>query len=264
MIGLARVGISQIQNNTMSDQSNWYKTFFDGLFLELWANAIPEEYTAAEVKFIKDITALAPKSNILDVPCGYGRHSIAFAQEGYAVTSIDIAETYINNLADAAQKQGLPIKAVQADILEYEVNGEFDLAICLGNSFSYFSYYPMLQFARNVCNVLQKGGSFLIHTGALAESLLPALKENEWLQVKDMLFLTKRSYDPVESILQCDYSIISQDRREDKTAYQYIFTLAEVRRLLTEAGFTQMEQYSGFEKLPYRLGDRQAYLVAKK
>ncbi len=84
------------------------------------------------------------------------------------------------------------------------------------------------------------------------------------MQVKDMLFLTKRIYHPVESILQCNYSIISPKQREDTTAYQYIFTMAEVRRLLTEAGFTQIEQYSGFEKLSYRLGDRQAYLVAKK
>lgn len=248
----------------MSDQTNWYKTFFNGLFLELWANAIPEDFTTAEVRFIKDAASLTPASNILDVPCGYGRHSIAFAQEGYAVTSIDIAETYIQELQDVALKQELRISAIQADILEYDLKGEFDLTLCLGNSFSYFNYSFMLQFAKKVCNVLKKGGIFLIHTGALAESLLPSLKENEWMQVKDMLFLTKRSYHSVESILQCDYTIISKEKREDKTAYQYIFTLADVRRLLTEAGFTQIEQYSGFEKLPYKLGDRQAYLVAKK
>jgi cyclopropane fatty-acyl-phospholipid synthase-like methyltransferase len=248
----------------MSDQTNWYRTFFNGLFLKLWAGAIPEDYTTAEIRFIKDVTSLAATSKILDVPCGYGRHSIAFAQEGHNVTSIDIAENYIQELQDAALKQKLPISAIQADILEHELKGEFDLAVCLGNSFSYFSYYPMLQFARKVCNVLKEGGIFLIHTGALAESLLPSLKENEWVQVKDMLFLTKRIYHPNESILQCDYSIIRQEQREDKTAYQYIFTLGEVRRLLTEAGFTQIEQYNGFEKLPYKLGDRQVYLVAKK
>jgi cyclopropane fatty-acyl-phospholipid synthase-like methyltransferase len=248
----------------MSDQSNWYKTFFDGLFLEMWTKAMSEDYTAAEVKFIKGVTALAENSNILDVPCGFGRHSISFAQEGYSVTGIDIAEGYIKELQDVAQKQKLPITAVQADILDYEINGKFDLAICLGNSFSYFDYYSMLHFAQKIYKVLIEGGNFLIHTGALAESLLPSLKENEWMQVKDMLFLTKRIYHSKESILQCDYSIIRQEEREDKTAYQYIFTLGEVRRLLTQAGFTQIEQYNGFEKLPYKLGDRQVYLVAKK
>jgi len=248
----------------MDSQTNWYKTFFNGLFLELWTKAMSEDYTAAEVKFIKEITALPPKSNILDVPCGYGRHSIAFAQEGFTITSIDIAEAYIQDLKEVVQKQKLPITAVQADILDYELRGDFDLALCLGNSFSYFSYYPMLHFARKVYHALNEGGIFLINTGALAESLLPSLKENEWMQINDMLFLSKRIYHPGESMLQCDYSIIKKDKREDKTAYQYIFTLAEVRRLLTEAGFRQIEQYNGLEKLPYKLGDRQAYIVAKK
>jgi SAM-dependent methyltransferase len=248
----------------MNAQINWYKTFFNGLFLKLWANAIPEDYTAVEVRFIKDVTSLPPKSNILDVPCGYGRHSIAFAQEGYSVTSIDIADTYIQQLQVVAQNQKLPIRAVQADILEYELKGDFDLALCLGNSFSYFSYYPMIQFAQKVYNVLKDGGTFLIHTGALAESILPSLKENEWMQVRDMLFLTKRIYRATDSILQCDYSIVSKEQREDSTAYQYVFTLAEVRRILTEAGFSQIDQFNGFEKTPYNLGDRQAYIVAIK
>ena len=253
-----------MNQSEMNDHTNWYKTFFNGLFLELWANAISEDYTAAEVKFIKDVAVTSEKSKILDVPCGYGRHSIAFAQEGFSITSIDIAETYIQDLQEAAQKQGLPITAVQADILDYELRGEFDLALCLGNSFSYFSYYAMLHFARKIYNVLKEGGIFLIHTGALAESLLPSLKENEWMQISDMLFLAKRIYHPEKSMLQCDYSIIRNDQREDRTAYQYIFTLAEIRRLLTEAGFRQIEQFNGLEKLPYKLGDRQAYLVAKK
>jgi hypothetical protein len=71
----------------------------------------------------------------------------------------------------------------------------------------------MLHFAKKVCNAMKEGGIFLIHTGALAESILPSLKENEWMQVKDMLFLTKRIYHPVESILQYDYSIIISVRK---------------------------------------------------
>jgi SAM-dependent methyltransferase len=253
-----------MNQNEIDSQTNWYKTFFNGLFLELWTNAIPEEYTTAEIKFIKEVAALHQQSNILDVPCGNGRHSIAFAKQGYPVTSIDIAEAYIRDLQETAQKQNLPITAVQADILEYELEGEFDLAICLGNSFSYFKYNTMRHFALKVCNTLKDGGVFLIQTDALAESLLPTLKENEWMQVSDMLFLIKRNYHTAESMLQSDYTIIQNDKREDKTAYQYIFTLAEMRRLLTEAGFTQIEQYNGLEKLPYKLGDRQVYLLAKK
>ncbi len=111
--------------------------------------------------------------NILDVPCGYGRHSIAFAKQGYKVTGIDIAEPYIRELNDLAKKQQLPLTAVHADILEYDLKGEFDLAICLGNSFSYFSYEFMLQFARKINSVLKMGGTFIINSGHWQKACYP-------------------------------------------------------------------------------------------
>ncbi len=84
------------------------------------------------------------------------------------------------------------------------------------------------------------------------------------MQLNEMLFLIKRVYHTDQSILQSDYSIISNGQKEESTAYQFIYTLAEMKRLLTEAGFSTIEHYSGFDKLPYKLGDRQVYLVVTK
>lgn len=45
--------------------------------------------TAAEVDFIAAELALAAGARLLDVGCGFGRHSIELARRGYAVTGID-------------------------------------------------------------------------------------------------------------------------------------------------------------------------------
>ena len=247
----------------MNSQQNWYKTFFNGLALEVWTKVMTPEYTNTEVQFIKGFIN-SNNGNVLDIPCGNGRHSIALAKEGYTVTSIDIAEEYICNLRDVIVKEKLPVTAIQADVLEYELSGEFDLAICLGNSFSYFPYYPMLEFAKKVCGVLKKGGTFLVHTGAVAESILPSVQLKDWIEVDGILFLSERIYHAESSVLQSNYRIIKKDQVEHKTAYHYVYTLAEIRRLLTAAGFGEIEQYSGFDKSPYKLGDRQVYIVATK
>ena len=130
----------------MNSQENWYKTFFNGLALEVWTKAMTPEYTNTEIRFIKELINSTTISNILDVPCGNGRHSIALAKEGFTVTSIDISEEYINDLRDVIDKKLLPVTAIQADILEYELSGEFDFAICLGNSFNFFSYYLTIKY----------------------------------------------------------------------------------------------------------------------
>src|SRR5579875_2248068 len=124
----------------MNSADNWYKNFFNGLALEFWSKVMTSEYTNAEIKFIQQIIHIPHNAYILDVPCGNGRHSIALAQCHYHITSIDIAQEYINMLNAAKTKLQLPITAICADILRYQLTGSYDLALCLGNSFHYFSY----------------------------------------------------------------------------------------------------------------------------
>ncbi len=248
----------------MNSSENWYKTFFNGSFLHFWVKAIKPEQTEAEIKFIKEVVSLPTEANILDVPCGFGRHSIALAKENYKLTSLDIAEGYINSLNEIKNKEGLPITTIQADILEHDLKGSFDLAICFGNSFSYFSYYPLLLFAKKVSNVLKAGGTFIINTGALAESLLPSIVQNTWVQLEDIIILFERKYHTDASVLQSDYQIIKEGKIEKGTAFHYVFTLAEIKRLLTEAGFHEIVVYSDLNKSDYKIGDRQVYIIARK
>jgi len=217
----------------------------------------------SEEQFIKTLIN-STTGNLLDIPCGNGRHSIALAKESFAVTGIDIAEEYIISLRHTANEMNLPITTIHADMLEYNLTGAFDFALCLGNSFSYFDYYKLLQFATKVSGALKQGGIFLVQTGAIAESILPAVQQKDWIAVDDILFLSERLYHADSSVLQSNYRIIKQGLTEYKTAYHYVFTLAEIRRLLTAAGFSEIAQYSGLDKSPYKFGDRQAYIVARK
>ncbi|VAW34300.1 hypothetical protein MNBD_CHLOROFLEXI01-407, partial [hydrothermal vent metagenome] len=57
--------------------------------------------TAQEVDFIEDQFKLPTGAHILDVGCGFGRHSIELARRGFAVTGIDPAAAMIA----AAQKR---------------------------------------------------------------------------------------------------------------------------------------------------------------
>jgi SAM-dependent methyltransferase len=248
----------------MNSQNNWYKTFFNGLALDFWAKAMTPEYTNAEIKFIKEMVSLAEGDTIIDVPCGFGRHTIALAKEGFNVTGIDIAEDYIHTLNEAISEFKLQVTTIHADILEYELRGDYDVALCLGNSFSYFTYADTLAFAKKISGALKNGGACVINTGAVAESILPAIITKDWVELDDMVIMMERKYHAESSVLQSDYRITSKGETEYKTAWHYVYTLAEIRRILFEAGFTQVEQYGGFDKSLYKLGDKQAYFLARK
>ena len=248
----------------MNSQTNWYKSFFTGLALDFWAKAMKPEYTEAEIKFIRDIVNIPAGGNILDAPCGYGRHSIALAKEGFHVTGIDIAEEYIKTLNKAIDETKLPVRAIHGNVLEYDFGEGYDLAVCLGNSFSYFTYDVLLRFAKKLHAALKEDGFLVVQTGALAESILPAIVSKDWMEFDDMLFLIERYYDAENSVLQSDYRIMYKGEIENKTAFHYVFTLAEIRRLLYEAGFRTIEQFGAFDKTAYKVGDKQAYIIARK
>src|SRR5574341_1288968 len=80
----------------MTIPSNWFETFFHGVTLDLWRQAIPPEHTKAEAEFLIKMLACAPGARVLDVPCGNGRLSFELAKRGLSVTGVDIAEEFIH------------------------------------------------------------------------------------------------------------------------------------------------------------------------
>ena len=92
-------------------QKNWYEHFFSGVALDFWRNAVtyvmPPEQTRAEADFLEAVLELPPGGRILDIACGYGRHSLELASRGYRVTGIDLATEYIAEAKAAAAGAGL-------------------------------------------------------------------------------------------------------------------------------------------------------------
>ena len=65
------------------------------------------------MKYMKHFTRV-PKGTekILDLACGFGRHSLEFARRGYDVTGIDITPAYIDYANEQAKKENLNAKFI--------------------------------------------------------------------------------------------------------------------------------------------------------
>jgi len=245
------------------NSTKWYQTFFDGLATLSWQRAVPASLTEAEVDFILEKTALTPGTRILDVPCGFGRHTLALAERGYRVTGVDLAETYIQQLSEEVAARNLPVTLIHGDALRIDLGGPYDAVVCMGNSFGYAPYPVMRQFVRRLAAVTKSGGWFVLNTGVLAETLLPHLKTNASYETGDITMHVRNEYRPLESTLQSELTFVQGDKTEVKTAFHYVFTLAEVTRMLRAAGFNLKTAYGGPDGKPYSLGDY-AYLLAQR
>ena len=63
------------------------------------------EDTGRQVDFLIKQLQLKGTEKILDLACGFGRHSLEFARRGYDVTGIDITPAYIDYANEQAKKK---------------------------------------------------------------------------------------------------------------------------------------------------------------
>ncbi|MGA0560606.1 methyltransferase domain-containing protein [Larkinella sp. VNQ87] len=242
----------------------WYDNFFNGLVQEAWKTAQTDEQTELECDFLLDMLELRPGQRVLDIFCGYGRHALELARSGCAVTGVDIATESIQELQTAAQRERLPIEARAGDFLAVELEGGFQAAYCMGNSFSFFPHNTMQTFLRKVAGLLEPGGRFVADTALVAESVLPDFQERSWMQVGDITFLVENEYDVRTSCIRAHLTYLRENQRVERHSEHYVYTVAELQRLFQEAGLTISELFGNLDGSEFLVGDERLLLVAKK
>src|SRR3954463_11178542 len=101
----------------MNQQSstNINNSFFRGVYKNAWRKIIPQGLTEAEVDFILDVASLKADNELLDLMCGYGRHSLEIARRGIKVIATDNLEDYIDEINAITKNEKLRLKTVLSD-----------------------------------------------------------------------------------------------------------------------------------------------------
>jgi SAM-dependent methyltransferase len=248
----------------MAVPTNWWQTFFSGMFVESWLQMIGEEQTQGEVEFINKELRVAPPAKILDVPCGGGRHSLALAAAGFQMTGVDISTDFLQAARSKTAERKATVTWEQRDMRDLPWRQEFDGAFCFGNSFGYYDDKGNEDFLKAVSGTLKPGAKFLLDTGALTEGILFSFQERNWYQIGDIKFLRNARYDPPSSRVETEYTLIRDGQTETRSALHRIFTYRELVALVEEAGFTDVQGFAGFNREPFALGSKRLLLIATK
>jgi cyclopropane fatty-acyl-phospholipid synthase-like methyltransferase len=107
---------------------NWYKKWNLDIKNMSWT-----EETKSQVDFIVDLLKLEGHEKILDLACGFGRHSLEFARRGFSVTGVDITKAYIEDATKTAESESLNAKFILSDIREVDFYEEFDVVLNLAD-----------------------------------------------------------------------------------------------------------------------------------
>jgi SAM-dependent methyltransferase len=245
--------------------SAWYADFFTELPNAFWRAAVPPGLTATEVDFIIRTAGVGAGDRVLDVPCGSGRHTLELARRGCQVTGVDVSAEAVEHARRAAAVERLRVDLRLGDMRTLPTDVRVDAAVCMGNAFGYLDHAGTQKFLADLAGLVKPGGSLLLDYGFVAEALLPHLKLDEPpMTLGGIEALSVNEYDAANSRWVTSFTFRRGDEEHRGTSVQHVYTAAEVTRLVTEAGFTQVALYGDTEETPFRLGSPRLLLLARR
>ena len=218
----------------MNVQANWWETFFTGVAVDMWVQAVPEEHTRQEAERLETLLAVRPGAEVLDVPCGAGRLASVLAERGYRMTGVDWSPDCLRHARANASHQ---IQWEQRDMRDLPWAGRFDAAFCLGNSFGYLDDEGNHAFLRAVRETLKPGARFVLETPMVLENLLPHIKARPWWKAGDVYLLVENQYDPGSGRLNIEYTFARDGHIETRRGSHRAYPYRELVALLEASGF---------------------------
>jgi SAM-dependent methyltransferase len=239
----------------------WYEEVFDDDYLRTVPFMTPDQ-TTREVSFIRDALAVRAGGEVLDVACGYGRHAIELAHQGFQVTGLDLSLPLLIKAADHAQKRGLSVNFVHADMRKMAFNAQFDAAYCVLSSFGYFDEETNLRVATAICRALKPGGRFLLDI-INRDYVVGGLPSRVWWEGDGCVVLEEVDFNYHTSRVLIRRSVVfGNGRQSEQELSMRAYSLHEVGRLLRQAGLRVLEVSGGLATKSWFFGSASRNIIA--
>ena len=72
------------------------------------------------------------KGRVLDFGCGLGNLAMAAAEKGCSVLALDASPAAIRHLRECAATRNMAVEAIETDLRQYEIDGNFDCVVAIG------------------------------------------------------------------------------------------------------------------------------------
>jgi SAM-dependent methyltransferase len=232
--------------------AGWWEDYFDQTFVSLYRDFLTPERTEREVEGLREMVALPPGGEVLDVACGWGRHSISLARAGYRVTGLDLSETLLERGRKRAAAAGVEVGFVRGDMREIPWRGRFDAVLSLYSSLGYFlSDDEDLRVLRGAREALRPDGVFVLET-MHRDHIVGDYAARDWWETDDGLTVfVEREFDAVDGVSR-EWTRWSKGAKGGEKYHELrIRSATEWDRLLRAAGLVPVDWYGDWELAPF-------------
>lgn len=232
-----------------SQERDHWDELFDELYLKTYAFRIDQRDSGPEALAAASLAGAEPDAEVLDAPCGYGRHSIPLAEAGYRVTGADRSEVMLAEARRRAAAGDSP-RFVHADMRELPFpDRSFDAVLNLFSSLGYRGEAGDRQALGEFRRVLRPDAALVIET-MHRDRLMHIFDPESWEELAEGTLLTeRREFHPLAGETETLHQLVEADGTRHGITYRIrTYTATELAGLVREAGFSQVEAFGDLER----------------
>jgi SAM-dependent methyltransferase len=257
----ARVETGKAEPRPQGVATAWYQE----IFTEEFFRTLPVGFhkrTLREAKFIVDSLEVGDGGRILDLCCGFGRHTMDLAKRNYDMVGLDLSLPLLQKALGEAQRRSLSVRFIHGDARDLNFEGIFDAAYSWQTSFGYFDDKTNFDSLCGVNRALKAGGRFLLEV-VNREHIIRQLPRRKWWEGVDCLFLEEISFNFKSSVLHTKRSFIYDDGRPpwEQNIFIRLYSLHELHNLFLLAGFEVLETSGQIETRGHYLGPSSPHTI---
>lgn len=230
-------------------RDNWDR-YFDQHYACTAPRTQPPEVAEEEAEASMRLSDCIPPSVVLDMPCGYGRHSALLAKVGYRVVGMDRSAP----LLEEARKRGMgsSLWLARADYRAIpSVADAFDVVLNLFTSFGFYDEEVNLKVLREFRRVLKPGGRLVLEIQH-RDALVRDFQAHDWLEVPQVgTLVIDRIFDPVEGVIRATQALLQEGGHANSQSYTLrVYTATELVQLVRQAGFAEVKCFGSLQGEP--------------
>lgn len=208
-----------------------------------------------------ELLGLPHGSRVLDLPCGWGRHTVLLAEGGLDAWGADLSFDLLKRAREREGGAELPL--VAADLRELPFASEsFEAVLNVYTSLGLFLEDEQdLRALREARRLLAPGGVFLLESMHRDEIIGQYAERDEWELPDGTEVRVRRRFDSVSGITYDAFRWRRGEEQGRKSHALRLRTATEIAALLAAAGFDDVEWFGDWDLSPLRYDSPRAIAV---
>ncbi len=249
----------------MKPDARWWRTYFDDVFFRLHDPLFTEAASREETAAMRELLALPVDARILDVPCGWGRHTALFAEAGLDAFGADISTDLLARAEPDVRPRRARYAAADVRSLPF-ADASFDAVVNVFTSLGLFlDDAEDVRALTEARRVLAPGGALLLESMHRDEVIAAYAERDRWRLPDGTEIRVRRRFDPVTGVSHERWRWRSGDGRDEgeKRHALRLRTATEIDSLLRAAGFEDVVYYGDWDGSRLRRTSERLIAIAR-